>query len=86
MKTQASAFYRNPIKFKMPTSENLVPILLDIEIDDQRYKDAFTWNPSDPDSKVVLFAKRTVKDLRLPLAFVTQIGNGSSSEWWRRRR
>ena len=28
-----------------PTSENLVPIRLDIEVDDQRLKDAFTWNP-----------------------------------------
>ena len=29
-----------------PTSANLVPIQLDIEIDSQRFKDAFTWNPS----------------------------------------
>ena len=29
-----------------PTSANLVPIRLDIEIDGQRFKDAFTWNPS----------------------------------------
>lgn len=77
-----------------PTAENLVPIRLDIEIEGQRYKDAFTWNPSgnfklnlflfihylwfysnvvDPDSEVVVFAKRTVKDLKLPPAFVTQI-------------
>lgn len=27
----------------------------------------------DPDSEVVVFAKRTVKDLKLPPAFVTQI-------------
>ncbi|KAF1867054.1 hypothetical protein Lal_00049482 [Lupinus albus] len=73
MKTPVSAFYRNPVKFRIPTAENLVPIRLDIEIDGQRYKDAFTWNPSDPDSEVVVFAKRTVKDLKLPPAFVTQI-------------
>lgn len=29
-----------------PTAENLVPIRLDIEIDGQRFRDAFTWNPS----------------------------------------
>lgn len=27
-----------------PTAENLVPIRLDIEIDGQRFRDAFTWN------------------------------------------
>jgi SWI/SNF-related matrix-associated actin-dependent regulator of chromatin subfamily B protein 1 len=57
----------------MPTAENLVPIRLDIQFEGQRYKDAFTWNPSDPDNEVVIFAKRTVKDLKLPYAFVTQI-------------
>lgn len=29
----------------------------------------------DPDSEVVLFAKRTVKDLKLPPAFITQIAS-----------
>ena len=29
-----------------PTADNLVPIRLDIEIDNHRFKDAFTWNPS----------------------------------------
>ncbi|WMV54082.1 hypothetical protein MTR67_047467 [Solanum verrucosum] len=74
MKPQsASSSLKNPVKFRMPTAENLVPIRLDIEIDGQRFKDAFTWNPNDPDSEVVVFAKRTVKDLKLPPAFVTQI-------------
>ncbi|KAK3003189.1 hypothetical protein RJ639_019918 [Escallonia herrerae] len=58
---------------RSPISENLVPIRLDIEIDGQRFRDAFTWNPADPDSEVVVFAKRTVKDLKLPPAFITQI-------------
>ncbi|KAI4335120.1 hypothetical protein L6164_013798 [Bauhinia variegata] len=80
MKTPASAFYRNPVKFRIPTADNLVPIRLDIEIDGQRYKDAFTWNPSDPDSEVVVFAKRTVKDLKLPPAFVTQIAQSIQSQ------
>ncbi|XP_020085681.1 chromatin structure-remodeling complex protein BSH isoform X2 [Ananas comosus] len=62
-----------PIKFRMPTAENLIPIRLDIEVDGQRYKDAFVWNPDDPDSEVINFAKRTVKDLKLPPTFVTQI-------------
>ncbi|KAJ7980489.1 chromatin structure-remodeling complex protein BSH [Quillaja saponaria] len=66
MKTPASVSARNPFKFRIPTAYNLVPIRLDIEIDGQRYKDAFTWNPSDPDSEVVIVAKRTVKDLKLP--------------------
>ena len=30
-------------------------------------------NIIDPDSEVVIFAKRTVKDLKLPPAFITQI-------------
>ncbi|XP_027331260.1 chromatin structure-remodeling complex protein BSH isoform X3 [Abrus precatorius] len=80
MKTPISGFYRNPVKFRMPTAENLVPIRLDIEIEGQRYKDAFTWNPSDPDSEVVVFAKRTVKDLKLPPAFVTQIAQSIQSQ------
>ncbi|KAK4795714.1 hypothetical protein SAY86_028040 [Trapa natans] len=57
------------------TKDNLVPIRLDIEIDGQHFKDAFTWNPVDPDSEseVVVFAKRTVKDLKHPPEFITQI-------------
>ncbi|KAL3503806.1 hypothetical protein ACH5RR_033647 [Cinchona calisaya] len=71
---------KNSIKFRIPTSDNLVPIRLDIEIDGQRFRDAFTWNPSDPDSEVVVFAKRTVKDLKLPPAFVTQIAQSIQSQ------
>ncbi|EXB80272.1 Chromatin structure-remodeling complex protein BSH [Morus notabilis] len=67
MKGQASASWRgSAVKFRIPTAENLVPIRLDIEVDGHRFKDAFTWNPSDPDSEIVVFAKRTVKDLKLP--------------------
>ncbi|CAL5199097.1 unnamed protein product [Lathyrus oleraceus] len=73
MKTHISGFYRNPVKFRMPTLKNLVPIRLDIEIDGHRYKDTFTWNPYDPDYEVVVFSKRTMKDLKLPPPFVTQI-------------
>ncbi|GAU16756.1 hypothetical protein TSUD_199990 [Trifolium subterraneum] len=80
MKTPLSSFYRNPVKFRMPTSDNLVPIRLDIEIDGHRYKDAFTWNPSDPDSEIVVFAKRTVKDLKLPPPFITQIAQSIQSQ------
>ncbi|KAF9591705.1 hypothetical protein IFM89_005696 [Coptis chinensis] len=64
---------KQPIKFRMPTKENLVPIRLDIEIDGQRFRDSFTWNPNDPDSEVVVFAKRTVKDLKLLPTFITHI-------------
>lgn len=71
---------KNPVKFRIPTADNLVPIRLDIEIDGQRFRDAFTWNPSDPDSEVVVFAKRTVKDLKLPPAFVTQIAQSIQSQ------
>ncbi|KAL8100520.1 chromatin structure-remodeling complex protein BSH [Apium graveolens] len=71
---------KNPVKFRMPTGENLVPIRLDIEIDGQRFRDAFTWNPSDPDSEVVVFAKRTARDLKLPPAFVTQIAQSIQSQ------
>ncbi|CAI9754258.1 unnamed protein product [Fraxinus pennsylvanica] len=71
---------KNLVKFRIPTSDNLVPIRLDIEIDGQRFRDAFTWNPSDPDSEVVVFAKRTVKDLKLPPAFVTQIAQSIQTQ------
>ncbi|KAF7119452.1 hypothetical protein RHSIM_Rhsim13G0235700 [Rhododendron simsii] len=106
---------RNPVKFRIPTSDNLVPIRLDIEIDGQRFRDAFTWNPcggcrgrvriqtsifssqalrvgddcnekhtsspfGDPDSEVVIFAKKTVKDLKLPPAFITQIAQSIQSQ------
>nr|KAJ0202044.1 hypothetical protein LSAT_V11C600342370 [Lactuca sativa] len=63
-----------------PTAENLIPIRLDVDIDGQRFRDTFTWNPSDPDSDVILFAKRTVKDLKLPPAFVTQIAQSIQSQ------
>ncbi|XP_018840239.1 chromatin structure-remodeling complex protein BSH isoform X2 [Juglans regia] len=80
MKAPASTFSKAPVKFRMPTADNLVPIRLDIEIDGQRFKDAFTWNPSDPDSEVAVFAKRTVKDLKLPPAFITQIASSIQSQ------
>ncbi|XP_021774704.1 chromatin structure-remodeling complex protein BSH-like isoform X2 [Chenopodium quinoa] len=80
MKSQLAPAYRHPVKFRMPTAENLVPIRLDIEIDGQRYKDAFTWNPSDPDSEVAVFAKKTVKDLKLPTGFITQIAQSIQSQ------
>ncbi|KAL6545701.1 hypothetical protein OROGR_009575 [Orobanche gracilis] len=71
---------KNPVKFRIPTADNLVPIRLDIEIDGHRFRDAFIWNPSDPDSEVVVFAKRTVKDLKLPPAFVTQIAQSIQTQ------
>ncbi|VFQ91079.1 unnamed protein product [Cuscuta campestris] len=76
----AWSFSKTPVKFKIPTADNLVPIRLDIEIDGQRLRDAFIWNPSDPDTEVGLFAKRTVKDLKLPPAFVTQIAQSIQSQ------
>lgn len=42
-------------------------------MDCQRYRDAFTWNPRDPDSEIISFAKRTAKDLKLPASFVPQM-------------
>ncbi|WCJ32002.1 SWI/SNF-related matrix-associated actin-dependent regulator of chromatin subfamily B member 1 [Euphorbia peplus] len=68
------------LKFRMPTAENLVPIRLDLEIDGQRLKDTFTWNPSDPDSEIVVFSKRTAKDLKLPPAFVMQIAQSIQTQ------
>ncbi|KAL0907269.1 hypothetical protein M5K25_021669 [Dendrobium thyrsiflorum] len=63
-----------------PTAENLIPIRLDIENEGQRFKDSFTWNPTDPDSEVISFAKRTVKDLKLPPIFITQISQSIHSQ------
>ncbi|PKA54614.1 Chromatin structure-remodeling complex protein BSH [Apostasia shenzhenica] len=73
MKSHPPNFYRAPIKFRMPTASNLIPMRLDIESEGQRFKDSFTWNSSDPDSEVANFAKRTVKDLKLPPTFISQI-------------
>ncbi|GAV63382.1 SNF5 domain-containing protein [Cephalotus follicularis] len=80
MKLPALSSSKAPVKFRIPTADNLVPIRLDIEFDGQRYKDAFTWNPCDPDSEVVIFAKRTVKDLKLPPPFITQIAQSIQSQ------
>ncbi|CAI0441019.1 unnamed protein product [Linum tenue] len=80
MKPLPSTSSKTPVKFRMPTSENLVPIRLDIEVGGQRFKDAFTWNISDPDSEVSVFAKRTQKDLKLPLAFATQIAQSIQTQ------
>ncbi|KAH9301694.1 hypothetical protein KI387_013277, partial [Taxus chinensis] len=63
-----------------PTLENLLPIRLDIEIDGQRLKDAFTWNANDPDSEIPVFARRTVKDLKYPGSFVTPIVQSIQSQ------
>lgn len=38
------------------------------------------WCIIDPDSEVVVFAKRTVKDLKLPPPFVTQIAQSIQSQ------
>ncbi|XP_020584251.1 chromatin structure-remodeling complex protein BSH isoform X3 [Phalaenopsis equestris] len=73
MKLHLPSSSKMPIRFRMPTAENLIPVRLDIENEGQHYKDSFTWNPSDPDSEVISFAKRTVKDLKLPPAFISQI-------------
>ncbi|XVF26800.1 hypothetical protein REPUB_Repub14bG0050200 [Reevesia pubescens] len=80
MKVPSSTSWKAPLKFRMPTAENLVPIRLDIEVDGQHYKDAFTWNPYDPDSEVVMFAKRTVKDLKLAPGFIPQIVQSIQSQ------
>ncbi|XP_009353450.1 chromatin structure-remodeling complex protein BSH isoform X1 [Pyrus x bretschneideri] len=80
MKGQLSASSRGPVKFRMPTAQNLVPIRLDLDIDGQRFKDCFTWNPSDPDSEIVVFAKRTAKDLKLPPGFITGIASAIQSQ------
>lgn len=64
---------KSNVKFRMPTSENLIPIRIDLEVEGQRFKDAFTWNPNDLDSEVTAFAMRTVKDLNLAMAFIPLI-------------
>jgi len=61
------------VKFRMPTRDNLVPIRVDVAVDGQRYRDAFTWNPRDPDSEIIVFAKRTARELKLPSSFQPQM-------------
>ncbi|OWM63234.1 hypothetical protein CDL15_Pgr010634 [Punica granatum] len=114
MKLLPSSSSRTPVKFRIPTADNLVPIRLDIEIDGQRFKDAFTWNPAvlvqvnlklrwDFISYAMLlrwdvmgielqlvvgmnfrdsetFIDWTVKDLKLPPAFITQIAQSIQSQ------
>ncbi|XP_020584242.1 chromatin structure-remodeling complex protein BSH isoform X2 [Phalaenopsis equestris] len=80
MKLHLPSSSKMPIRFRMPTAENLIPVRLDIENEGQHYKDSFTWNPSDPDSEVISFAKRTVKDLKLPPAFISQISQSIHSQ------
>nr|GEW28976.1 chromatin structure-remodeling complex protein BSH [Tanacetum cinerariifolium] len=72
---------RSPsVKFRIPTAENLVPIRLDIDVEGQKYRDTFTWNPTDPESDVTMFAKRTVRDLKLPPTFVAPIYQSIQSQ------
>ncbi|CAL8993427.1 unnamed protein product [Prunus brigantina] len=80
MKGQASSSYKGAVKFRMPTAQNLVPIRLDLDVDGQKFKDTFTWNPSDPDSEIVVFAKRTAKDLKLPPGFITVMASAIQSQ------
>ncbi|KAL6294051.1 hypothetical protein ACE6H2_002193 [Prunus campanulata] len=80
MKGQASSSYKGAVKFRMPTAQNLVPIRLDLDVDGQKFKDTFTWNPSDPDSEIVVFARRTAKDLKLPPGFITVMASAIQSQ------
>lgn len=67
-------------KFRMPTSQNLVPIRVDFEVEGQRFKDSFTWNPSDNDSEIVKFAKVTARDLKLSSAYEKAITSSIQSQ------
>ncbi|PRQ30538.1 putative microtubule-associated protein RP/EB [Rosa chinensis] len=59
-------------KFRMPTSQNLVSIRVDFEVNGQRFKDACTWNPSGEEMKC---AKVTVRDLNLSSNYKRTIVN-----------
>ncbi|KAJ7204318.1 hypothetical protein O6H91_Y487000 [Diphasiastrum complanatum] len=67
-------------KFRMPTAENLIPIRLDIELDGQRLKDAFTWDTDDSQSEIMPFARLLVKDLNLPAGFTQQVVQSMQSQ------
>ncbi|CAM6113337.1 unnamed protein product [Calypogeia fissa] len=61
-------------KFRMPSAENLIPIRIDVEFENRRVKDAFTWNADDPDTEIFPFVRRMAKDLNLPAGFTPLIG------------
>lgn len=71
---------KSNVKFRMPTAENLIPIRIDVEVEGQRFKDAFTWNPNDSDFEVTTFAMRTVKDLNLAMAFIPLIAQSIQTQ------
>ncbi|MCO5576102.1 hypothetical protein L7F22_029909 [Adiantum nelumboides] len=71
---------KSNVKFQMPTAENLIPIRIDVEVDGQRFKDAFTWNPNELDVEITAFARRTVKDLNLPMAFLPLIAQSIQTQ------
>eukprot|EP00243_Klebsormidium_subtile_P001376 TRINITY_DN12378_c0_g1_i2.p1 TRINITY_DN12378_c0_g1~~TRINITY_DN12378_c0_g1_i2.p1 ORF type:complete len:255 (+),score=62.69 TRINITY_DN12378_c0_g1_i2:415-1179(+) len=67
-------------KFRMPTSENLVPIRIDIEVDGRRLKDAFSWHADEPDSTIQPFAKRLVKEAGLPSVFTHPVAQSIQAQ------
>ncbi|MCO5550403.1 hypothetical protein L7F22_003887 [Adiantum nelumboides] len=71
---------KSNVKFQMPTAENLIPIRIDVEVEGQRFKDAFTWNPNELDVEITAFARRTVKDLNLPMAFLPLIAQSIQTQ------
>eukprot|EP00850_Spirogloea_muscicola_P019631 SM000195S05278 [mRNA] locus=s195:125592:128755:+ [translate_table: standard] len=66
-----------PVPFRMPTVDNSLPVRVDAEFDGRRFRDAFTWNPSGkhphPDSDILPFARRVVRDQSLPNSFVAPV-------------
>eukprot|EP00850_Spirogloea_muscicola_P020039 SM000206S06248 [mRNA] locus=s206:30504:33578:+ [translate_table: standard] len=66
-----------PVAFRMPTVDNSLPVRVDAEFDGRRFRDAFTWNPSGkhlhPDSDILPFARRVVRDQSLPNSFVAPV-------------
>lgn len=48
----------------------LLPIRIDVEVDEKHYKDSFLWNPTEPDSSLHDVIQEAVRDSVLPQTVV----------------
>lgn len=58
----------------------LVPIRLDIAVDDQQFQDTFCWNSSESQEAVQSFATTLCQENNLPHAVIPAIINGISQQ------
>ncbi|KAF2152489.1 SNF5-domain-containing protein [Myriangium duriaei CBS 260.36] len=66
-RTEVLRLSRKSARQQAETTEDLVPLRIDIELEKLRLRDTFTWNLNDRTVPTKLFAEALVEDLQVPL-------------------